>query len=71
MISFTVSVPRAGEMLGPGDHEIVLNLTLVVLVDEAWIFTFREGVREMGTFHHALTPMRPTGHGALARPATP
>ena len=30
-------------MLGPGDSEIGLNLALVVLVDEAWIFTFPSG----------------------------
>ena len=77
VISFTVSVPLAGENTysgGPGDSEIELNLTSVVLVDGALIFIFSVALLELGTFQLAFNtdalPFSCTGHVALARPAS-
>ena len=68
VISFIVSVPLAVEnayLIGPGDPQIGLNLTTVVLVDGAWIFIFSVVLLEVGTFHLAFNtdalPLSPTG----------
>ena len=78
VISLTVSVPLAEEdtsLVGPGDSEIGLNLTTVVLVDGTWIFTLSVVLLEVAHSILRSTPMRSfflssTGHVALARPAS-
>ena len=43
LVSLTVSMPFAGRepcLVGPGDSEIGLTFSTVVLVDGAWIFIF-------------------------------
>ena len=66
VISFTVSVPLAGEnthLVGPGDSEIGVNLAFSQSYHWRW-----------GTFHLAFNtdalPLSSTGHVALARPAS-
>ena len=77
VISFIESVLLAGEsthLVGPGDLEIGLNLTTVVLVGGAWIFIFSVALSEVGTFHLAFNtdalPLSSSGHVASARPAS-
>ena len=77
VISLAVSVALAEEntsLVFPGDSEIGLDLTTVVLGDGAWIYIFSVVRLELETFHlvsnrDALL-LSSTGHVAWARPAS-
>ena len=76
VISPTVSLARAEEdtsIVFPGDSEIGLDLTTVVLGDGTWIFIFPVVRLGVETFHLGSNPdafvLNSTGHVAWARPA--
>ena len=76
VISLTVSVALAEEDTSsvlPGDSEIGLDLTTVVLVNGTWIFIFSFVRLEVKTFHLGSNPdalpLSSAGHVAWTTPA--